>query len=140
MTQPEWRFVLDTPTGPDALDKIHRCLNALWSAHPELSEVVRTRVSVAVAEIGANIIEYSRPGQPLRMQVRMQMKVQLLAHEVEIVFTDEGDPADVDLTTVTMPDAMAERGRGLALAKACLDRLTYRRDSIGNRWTLAVKR
>ena len=140
MTQPEWRFVLDTPTGPDALDKIHRCLDELWSAHPELSEVVRTRVSVAVAEIGANIIEYSRPGQPLRMQVRMQMKVQLLAHEVEIVFTDEGDPADVDLTTVTMPDAMAERGRGLALAKACLDRLTYRRDSIGNRWTLAVKR
>jgi len=140
MTQPEWRFVLDTPTGPDALDKIHRCLNELWSANPELSEVVRTRVSVAVAEIGANIIEYSRPGQPLRMQVRMQMKVQLLAHEVEIVFTDEGDPADVDLATVTMPDAMAERGRGLALAKACLDRLTYRRDSIGNRWTLAVKR
>ena len=56
------------------------------------------------------------------------------------MFTDEGDPADVDLTTVTMPDAMAERGRGLALAKACLDQLTYRRDSTGNHWTLAVKR
>lgn len=136
MTQPEWRFVLDTPTGPDALDKIHRCLEQLWSAHPELSEVLRTPVSVAVAEIGANIIEYSRPGQP----VRMQMQVQVLADEVEIVFTDEGDPAHVDLNTVTMPDEMAERGRGLALAKACLDRLTYRRDSTGNHWTLAVKR
>jgi len=136
MTQPEWHFVLDTPTGPDALDKIHGCLNELWSAHPELPEVVRTPVSVAVAEIGANIIEYSRPGQP----VRMQMQLRLLAHEVEIVFTDEGDPAHVDLAKVTMPDALAERGRGLAIAKACLDRLTYRRDSTGNHWTLAVKR
>ena len=136
MTQPEWHCVLDTPTGPDALDKIHGCLNELWSAHPDLPEVVRTPVSVAVAEIGANIIEYSRPGQP----VRMQMQVQVLAHEVEIVFTDEGDPAHVDLAAVTMPDEMAERGRGLALAKACLDRLTYRRDSTGNHWTLAVKR
>ena len=136
MTQPEWHCVLDTPTGPDALDKIHGCLDELWSAHPDLPEVVRTPVSVAVAEIGANIIEYSRPGQP----VRMQMQLRLLAHEVEIVFTDEGDPAHVDLNTVTMPDEMAERGRGLALAKACLDRLTYRRDSTGNHWTLAVKR
>jgi serine/threonine-protein kinase RsbW len=98
--------------------------------------VVRTPVSVAVAEIGANIIEYSRPGQP----VRMQMQLRLLAHEVEIVFTDEGDPAHVDLATVTMPDALAERGRGLAIAKACLDRLTYRRDSTGNHWILAVGR
>jgi serine/threonine-protein kinase RsbW len=140
MNQPEWHSVLDTPTGPDALDKIHRCLDELWSAHPELSEVVRTQLSVAVAEIGANIIEYSHPGQPMRIQVRMQMQVHLLAHEVEIVFTDEGDPAHVDLATVTMPDEMAERGRGLALAKACLDRLTYRRDATGNHWTLAVKR
>lgn len=136
MPPTEWSSVLDTPTGPDTLDKIHRCLDELWSAHPELPEALRTRASMAVAEIGANIIEYSRPGQP----VRMQMQLQLLAHELEIVFTDEGDPAHINLDAVTMPDAMAERGRGLAIAEACLDRLTYRRDSTGNHWTLAVKR
>lgn len=35
-----------------------------------------------------------------------------------------------------MPSAMAERGRGLALAVAVLDELGFHRDSTGNRWTL----
>lgn len=136
MTQADWLIVLDTPTGPGTLDEIHRCLDEMWLAHPELPEVVCHQLSMAAAEIGANIIEHSRPGQP----VWMRMQLRLLAQEVDIVFTDDGDAAHVDLATVTMPDTTAESGRGLAIAKACLDRLTYRRDSTGNHWTLAVKR
>ena len=39
-----------------------------------------------------------------------------------------------------MPEPMAERGRGLAMALALLDRLAYRSDESGNHWTLISKR
>jgi serine/threonine-protein kinase RsbW len=35
-----------------------------------------------------------------------------------------------------MPVEMAEQGRGLALAVAVLDELSFQRDSTMNRWTL----
>ena len=38
-----------------------------------------------------------------------------------------------------MPDDMVERGRGLALAEAVLEQLTYRRAEY-NHWTLVSKR
>jgi anti-sigma regulatory factor (Ser/Thr protein kinase) len=34
-------------------------------------------------------------------------------------------------------DVLAERGRGLAMAKLVLDKLTYRREARVNYWTLA---
>lgn len=127
--------MLEALTGPDTLDKIHHALEELW-AGSAVSDVARTNLRLATAEIGANIVKYSRRGQP----VRMRMESRLLADEVEIVFTDDGDPAHVDLASIGMPGELAEGGRGLAIAKAVLDRLTYRRDEMGNHWTLAVKR
>jgi anti-sigma regulatory factor (Ser/Thr protein kinase) len=38
------------------------------------------------------------------------------------------------------PDATAERGRGLAMAKTVLDQLAYRCDDQGNQWTLISQR
>jgi serine/threonine-protein kinase RsbW len=42
----------------------------------------------------------------------------------------------VDLAAAIMPDDMAERGRGLALAQAALRLLSYFRDEVGNHWRL----
>ena len=39
-----------------------------------------------------------------------------------------------------MPDPMAERGRGLAMAQALLDELAYRCDETGNHWMLVSRR
>ena len=64
------------------------------------------------------------------------MEGQVLADGIRIMFTDDGLPARVDLSHTTMPDEMAERGRGLAIASRVLDELSYRRDSDGNHWTL----
>ena len=55
-----------------------------------------------------------------------------------VEFTDNGGPLRVDLNAVSLPDDMAERGRGLPLAKAVLDRLIYQRD-VMNHWTLVSK-
>jgi len=70
------------------------------------------------------------------------MDLWVLDDQVRIEFTDDGLPAeaDLDLTSVRMPDVMAENGRGLALARVSLSELSYHRGPAGNRWTLVSNR
>ena len=135
MKQPE-PTVLETVTGPDTLDEIQCCLDEFWSAHHELPDAVRMEVNIAVAEVGANIIEHAGKGGP----VPIRMELRLFAGEVQVDFNDKGLPADVDLATTEMPIEIAERGRGLALTQAIMDRVSYVRDDTGNHWTLVSKR
>lgn len=89
------------------------------------------QVGIAVAEIGANILEHAARYRP----VRLRMRVRVGADRVRVFFADDGEPAHIDLRTVGHPDEMTESGRGLAMAKAVLDRLRYRRHSF-NHWML----
>jgi serine/threonine-protein kinase RsbW len=89
-------------------------------------------VATGVAEIGANIVQYAGGGRP----VPIRMNIEVLEHQVRVVFTDDGEPATVNLEAVVTPDVHAKRGRGLALASAVLDRLSYHRLGNRNQWTL----
>ena len=131
-SDPERHRVIDITTGPETLENIHGVLADLWTDH-DIPELVRIHADLAAGEIGANIIEHAGGGSP----VRLRMEGQVLADGIRIMFTDDGIPARVDLSqTTTMPDEMAERGRGLAIASRVLDELSYHRDSDGNHWTL----
>lgn len=125
---------LETLTGPDTLDEIQHTLDEAW-AGGGVSDSTRMSLELAASEIGANIIEHSAGGQP----VHLRMAVSLRPGSVTVTFTDDGRPAAIDLARLGMPDGLDERGRGLAIAHRVLDELSYRRDDVGNRWTL-VKR
>lgn len=125
-------LVLDTITGPDTLDQIQHVLDQLWAQHPEASPAARIHMDLAACEIGANILKHAGGGQP----VRMQMQAEVHDGHVRVSFTDDGHPAPIDLQQVGMPSEMAEQGRGLALAIAVLDELTFQRDATVNRWIL----
>ena len=92
-------------------------------------------VGIAAAEIGANIVEHGASVRP----VHMRMDVRVSPSQVIVEFTDDGDPVHIDVNTVCMPDGLAERGRGLPLAKAVLDDLIYRRTE-ANHWVLVSRR
>lgn len=128
-------WVFEAWTGPATLDQIGNGLDSVWEAHPHVPESVRIQVSIAAAEIGANIVEHAGADRP----VRMRMRVRVGGDQVTIGFTDDGGPADVDLGFVYQPDQMAERGRGLAMAKEVLAGLDYRRRSL-NYWSLESRR
>jgi len=128
-------YRLEVDSGQDALGEIEQLLVSAWSAHPHIPELIRTQIAIATGEIGANILEHATAGHLLRVA----MEVRVLANEVWVEFTDNGGPLHVDLDAVSLPDDMAERGRGLPLAKAVLDRLIYERDAL-NHWTLVSKR
>jgi len=127
--------VLDTVTGSAALDEIGTMLDRMWSVYDHVPWAVRTQVGIAVGEIGANIIEHAAQGTP----VRLRFEVLVLPDEVRAFFTDHGSPARLDLNiAVAMPDHLAESGRGLAIAQAVLDRLSYIR-GWANHWFLAKR-
>lgn len=119
----------------DPIAAVHSQLDALWAIHPSIPDDIRMQLQIATAEVAANIVEHTGSGHPLRIR----MSATVVDDQVHVLFTDNGPPADIDLARVTMPDDMAERGRGLAMAQALLDRLAYRCDASGNHWTLSSK-
>ena len=133
MNQPETR-VLETDAGPAALAEIEAALERTWSAYPDVPHTVRMHMGIAAGEIAANIVEHAALSRP----VRLWMDVHVSPSQVNLEFIDDGDPVQIDLSAVRMPDDMAERGRGLALAKAVLEELTYRRSEC-NHWILVSK-
>ncbi|MEV0355091.1 ATP-binding protein [Nocardia sp. NPDC050697] len=120
--------VLRTSTGPDTLAAVHDALEQVWAAHP-VPEAVRLHLDLATGEIAANIVEHGG-------SATLRFEVAVRPDRVEASFTDDGPPAEVDLAAVAMPDPLADRGRGLALARQVLDELTYRREGPHNHWTL----
>lgn len=131
MTSPESTHVLETTTGPDTLAEIQATLDEAWSAY-DVPDSVRMHVDLAAGEIGANIVEHSADGRP----VRLRMEVRVSPEAVRTTFTDDGRATPIDLSKLAMPDEMSDRGRGLAIAYRLLDELSYRRDREGNHWTL----
>lgn len=125
---------LEAAVAPDFPAEIQRTLDVAWVDHGEVPESIRTEVAIAAAEVGNNILEHAGRGRDLRIH----MEVRVPGDHVRIEFTEDGLPValDLDLSAVHMPDAMAENGRGLALARAALADLSYERVEAGNRWTL----
>lgn len=129
------RHAMEVVTGPDTLDDIQRTLDEALSDQ-EVPEYTKMCIELAVSEIGTNIIEYSGDGKP----VRLRMVVEVQPETIAVMFTDDGHPAPVDLAGISMPDEVAEGGRGLAIAHRVLDELSYSRDRDGNHWTLRRRR
>ena len=97
----------------------------------------------AAAEIGANIVRHAYPTDALGT---VRLRLRLYPDRLELQFTDRGRPSPNHrrglerLTPDADAFALAEGGRGLALAGLALDELRYHRTPGGqNRWRL-VKR
>jgi anti-sigma regulatory factor (Ser/Thr protein kinase) len=65
----------------------------------------------------------------------MIMRASVRKKNIVITLVDDGIPAPA-LDFTTMPGDLAEGGRGLALARAVLGHLAYRRHRDLNFWTL----
>lgn len=120
---------------PDFPAEIQRTLDDAWAHHGEVPERIRIELAIAAAEVINNIIDHAGRGRDLQIG----MKLWVLGDHVRLEFNDNGLPAEVDLAALSMPDVMAENGRGIPLARASLSELAYRRDESGNHWTLVSR-
>ncbi|AYJ50684.1 ATP-binding protein [Rhodococcus sp. P1Y] len=127
--------VLEDVTRPETLDLIHGLLADVFAEHA-LDDTDAMTFELAVAEIGANIIEHSESGG----SVTIRLELEVFPGRIEARYCDDGKPARIDLNAVSLPDDFAERGRGLAIAVNVLDELGYRRADGKNHWRLVRNR
>ncbi len=122
-----------------ALERFWRAVDATLAEPP--SRDWRNRFATALAEIAANIVRHAYPTGTVRGPIRLRLR--LYTDRVVGSFADRGiafRPADGTGASRPDPTELAEGGYGLALARASLDRLDYRRTPSGmNCWRL-VKR
>ena len=138
--------VLRVGAHPESLDRVHELLARLWT-DDDMPAVDRMQFETAVAEVAANIVEHAADGR----DVTLVLRVSRWPDRVEARFEDDGAEAHVDLDAASMPEsgdpddldavlALAEDGRGLALARAAVDELVYEREGSTNRWFLVRRR
>jgi serine/threonine-protein kinase RsbW len=129
---------LALPAVAASLDPIHSLLASLWQDRPDIPADVRMRFETALMEIANNIIEHADTRPPVEPLPVIDLSVTAMPGQLKADITDTGEPADIDLASVSMPDVFAEIGRGLALAQALVDGLTYERKGAANQWSLTL--
>jgi len=131
--------VVDIAATLESIDVVQTEFDAWWTALGEEKVATRFAFETAVVEIAANIVEHTHRAEGTAGR-RFCLELDATDAEVTAVFTDNGMPAVIDLSKVTMADIDDENGRGLALAVAALDSLDYRHVDGRNIWTLVCRR
>lgn len=136
------RLELSAPADPQMLELVHAVLEQLWTSHPDVSDGDRMRFEMAVIEILGNIVEHAYQLDAPEDSTARRFDISLGATETELTasFADNGMPMAIDLSGVTMPGEDAESGRGLALAAAVVDDMSYERVEGRNHWRLLCVR
>ncbi|SDQ33817.1 ATP-binding protein [Leucobacter chromiiresistens] len=119
-------------------------LDAFWEALAHAVEPLdRTLFTLAISEVLTNIVQHGAAGAgagagagaaPGPAEIRMTISAG--RDELRAVIADTAPPAAIDWEAVAMPDADAESGRGLALARSSLDEFAHTSGDDGNTWTL----
>ncbi|MDQ1084548.1 serine/threonine-protein kinase RsbW [Microbacterium proteolyticum] len=113
------------------VETLHDALSELATRAPDIPEADLSLFSLAVIEIATNIAVHGARGDE-----DVKLAVELSAGEaLRATLRDDAPPVDFDPTAQTMVDALAESGRGLALAAAVCDELSVERRG-GNVWRL----
>jgi serine/threonine-protein kinase RsbW len=128
-------YALDGLAVPESLGLLHALLEVVAEDHPELSANDLLLFETAVIEIAGNVVEHGRPPG----EVRYAFTLAVLPDRLEAVLTDTGEEVPDPDDARPMPDDWEETGRGLPLARAALDELSYARGAEGNLWRM-VKR
>jgi serine/threonine-protein kinase RsbW len=141
MTEDDGRLDLSAPATPEMIELVHAVLEQLWEANEDVAAADRVRFEMAVIEILGNIIEHAYEMDSAEAGSR-RFDISVAATETALVasFGDNGLPMSIDLSAVAMPDELAESGRGLALAMAAVDDLSYDREDGRNHWRLSCTR
>jgi serine/threonine-protein kinase RsbW len=130
---------VDVPATIESVDLVQTEFDTWWKGLGEDNMATRFAFETAVVEIAANIVEHTHRAEGTSGR-RYSLELDADDAEVTAVFTDNGMPSEIDLSTITMADIEEENGRGLALAVAALDRLEYNRLNGRNIWTLVCRR
>lgn len=121
---------------PLCLSKVHMLIEDLWAETTDVAVTDRFLFESAVLEIAGNIVQHSVSDY----EILCNLVLRVYETRLEAVFSDTAEPAIVDLESAALPDHLAEHGRGLAMTKLAVDRLSYAREGSLNCWRLSRTR
>lgn len=123
----------------ESVEAVHDLLLEWFEEAGDVDPRVRFAFETAVVEIAGNIVEHTVAARGAEGR---HFTVELVADEATLTatFQDDAQPAELDLSAVTMAEEGAEDGRGLALALASVDRLEYRHEGGRNIWSIECRR
>ena len=127
-------YVIEGVAVPHSLDLLHDLIDRVGGEHPDVLHEDLSMLETAVIEIAGNLIEHGRPSGAVDYRLRLNV----LPDRLEGLLADSGEqlPHVADIADIAEPDLLAEDGRGLLLAQAVLDELTYQRTDEANTWRM----
>lgn len=131
---------LEGPAEVSILEDAHLLLEQVWAEVPDLDPGDRIRFEIAVVEILGNIVEHAFAADQAHPGRRLELTVTADADALVAEMGDNGEPVGLDLHDVSLPEIDDESGRGLAMAKASVDEISYDRVEGCNRWRLCCRR
>ena len=120
---------------PDDVDTVHRLLGTVWADVPSVPIEDQRRFETALIELTSNVIRYAGGGKG----VSCTLTVDNFEDRIEAMLTDTGEPGNMQLVGRSMPDDLAESGRGILLIQALVDELSYDRYNGHNYWRIMRK-
>jgi serine/threonine-protein kinase RsbW len=130
-------YVLEGLAVPETLNRLHDLLDEVGREHPDLDPGDLMLFETAVIEVAGNVVEHGRPPGVVSWSFRLEV----LPERLEGRLSDSGEEYPGGTWGTSMPeDPLQESGRGLALATAMLDSLTYERVDGVNRWNMVRRR
>jgi serine/threonine-protein kinase RsbW len=120
---------------PETLHLLHELMERVAEEHPELADDDLMLLETAVIEIAGNVVEHGRP----HGEVTWTFGLRVLPDRLEARLVDAGQEV-TGSDAPDAPDELSEGGRGLLVAKAALDDLSYRREDGQNIWRMTRMR
>jgi len=130
-------YSLEGMAVPESIDLLQDLIEAVRVDHPDVGGQDLGLFETAVVEIAGNLAEHGHRAGGAPYKFRLEVHPDRLAGTL----TDEGPPLpEWPPVPVADPDPLAESGRGLALAGAVLDTLSYERREGLNAWLMVRNR
>ncbi len=115
---------------PESINELHDLLERVAADHPHLDPGDLMMFETAVIEVAGNVVEHGRPKGKVVYRFTLGVRPdRIVAHMREA--SDAIPQFSQDSA-----DQLDESGRGLALSRAVLDEMSYRRADGENIWTL----
>ena len=125
-------YVLEGLAVPESLNLLHDLLDRVSREHPDVDSADLMLFEIVVIEVAGNVVEHGHPPG----KVIWAFRIEIRPDRLEASLSDSGEEYPGGTWGTQMPDPMKETGRGLALATAVLDSLTYERRDDANHWRM----
>ena len=114
---------------------MHTELDGLWDDASFVPDMDRMTFATAVIEAASNVVQHAVPESTDPVELGVDISVTPIRLEARVsAFGACPDPIDTD---PAMPDGEAESGRGLALIRALVTTVTFKRQDGTNTWILS---